>query len=331
MLVFAGCPSPQGQSGGDGGSSTSGVIDIDGSSTVYPITEAVAEEFGKVNSDVNITVSFSGTGGGFKRFQEGETQISDASRPIKPSEAAECEANGVEYVELPVAYDGIAVVVHSDNDWVDYMTVDELHTLWAPEAEGQVMNWSDVRPGWPDTKIELYGPGTDSGTFDYFTQAINGEEQASRGDFTPSENDDTLVRGVSNSPNALAYFGYAYYAENTDKLKIVPIEDGDDSNGAGPITPSTESIETGLYQPLSRPIFIYVNVSDADSRPEVEAFVQFYLDQAPVLVPEVGYIALPPLVYDMCRDRFDNRILGSVFGGGAQVGVTVEELLASER
>ncbi len=315
--------------GGCGGSSTEsgGIISIDGSSTVFPITEAVAEEFQKT-SDARVTIGVSGTGGGFKKFCQGETAISGASRPIKPSEVELCESHGIEYIELPIAYDGLAVVVNPGNDWVGHMTVAELKSLWEPAAQAKVIRWNQVRPGWPDQEIHLFGAGVDSGTFDYFTLAIVGEEHASRGDFTSSEDDNVLVQGLATDPLALGFFGYAYYAENKERLKLVPIDNGNEEDGAGAIAPSPETVTNGTYQPLSRPIFIYVSKAAAE-RPEVQGFVNYYLEHAATLVPEVGYIPLPASAYDLVEKRFDARKLGSIFAGaGSKVGVTVEDLLA---
>jgi phosphate transport system substrate-binding protein len=309
-----------------GGGQEGGIIRIDGSSTVFPITEAVAEEFQKENP-ARVTIGVSGTGGGFKKFCSGETAITGASRPIKPTEIELCGGHGVDYIELPVAYDGIAVVVHPDNDWVDHLTVEELKVLWQPEAQTKVVRWSQVRQGWPDEEIHLFGPGVDSGTFDYFTKAIVGEEHASRGDFTSSEDDNVLVQGISTDGLALGFFGYAYYAENSGKLRLMPVDDGDEGNGAGPIAASPTTVADGTYQPLSRPIFIYVDKGAAE-RAEVQAFVDFYLRNATVLVEEVGYIALPKRAYDLVSERFTNRVTGSLFAGsGSKVGVTVEDLL----
>ena len=267
-----------------------GTIEIDGSSTVFPITQAVAEEFQNINDDVRVNVGISGTGGGMKRFTVGETDISDASRPIKPSEAETAQENGIEYIELEVAIDGLAVIVNKDNGFVDYLTTDELNMIWMPGST--VESWSDIRPEWPNEPIRLYGPGTDSGTFDYFTDTINGDEGASRPDFTASEDDNVLVQGIAGDQQALGYFGYAYYAENVDKLKIVPIDSGN-----GPVTPSDETINAGEYAPLSRPIFIYVSKASLE-RPEVEEFVIFYMEYATELVAEVGYTPLPESVYE---------------------------------
>jgi phosphate transport system substrate-binding protein len=305
------------------------LIKIDGSSTVFPITEAVAEEFQKKNPGVRVTVGISGTGGGFKKFCNGETAISDASRPIKLSEVQLCADNGIEYIELPVAFDGLAVMVSPKNDWVTGMTVKELKKLWEPAAQGKIMRWSQLRAGWPDKEIHLYGAGTDSGTFDYFTEAIVGKAQSSRGDYTASEDDNVLVQGISNDPLALGYFGLAYYAENKDKLKLVGIDDENPKNGDGPILPNMETVVDGTYQPLARPIFIYVT-KKAANRPEVQEFVKFYLTNAAPLVEEVGYIPLQAKVYELGLKRFENRVAGSLFGAKPQVGVTLEGLLAAE-
>ncbi|BER92378.1 PstS family phosphate ABC transporter substrate-binding protein [Atrimonas thermophila] len=306
------------------------IVSIDGSSTIYPITEAVAEEFQMENRNIKVVVGISGTGGGFKRFCRGEIDINDASRPIKASEIELCKENGIEYIELPIAFDGIAVVVNPGNDWVDYLTVEELKKIWEPEAQGKVLYWSDIRPEWPKGKITLFGPGVDSGTFDYFTEAIVGEAGASRGDFIASEDDNVLVQGVSRDKYALGYFGFAYYLENQDVLKVVPIDDGVAENGEGPIEPTFETISKGLYQPLSRPLFIYVNKASAD-REEVRKFVRFYLENAKWLVEEIGYVALPDSVYELALKRFEERKTGTVFGSqGAKVGVSIEELLQME-
>ena len=306
-----------------------GMITIDGSSTVFPISEAGAEEFQKGNS-AKVTIGVSGTGGGFKKFCRSETVVTGASRPIKPSEVEMCGKANVEYIELPVAYDGIAVVVHRDNDWADPITVGELKRLWEPEAQGVVTKWSQVRTGWVDKEVHLFGPGVDSGTYDYFTKAIVGKEHASRGDFTSSEDDNVLVQGISTDPLAIGFFGYAYYAENKDKLKLLGVEDGDDSNGKGPIKPSPQTVADGTYQPLSRPIFIYVSKAAA-ARPDVAAFVEFYLTKGTPLVAETGYIPMPKAAYDLALKRFKDRVTGSVFAGhGSKVGVTVEDLLAGQ-
>lgn len=300
-------------------STLSGMIRIDGSSTVFPITEAVAEEFQKVHARVRVTVGISGTGGGMEKFTVGETDISDASRPIKTSEAENAAAHDIEFIELPIAFDGISVVVHHDNDFVDHLTVQELNHIWRPD--GPARYWDEVRPGFPHREITLYGPGTDSGTFDYFTKAVNGDEQVCRADFTASEDDNVLVQGIAGDEDSIGFFGYAYYVENTERLKLVPVDNGD-----GPVAPSGETINNGTYQPLSRPIFIYVSNAAAE-RPEVEAFVQFYLENATQLVEEVGYVPLPQEAYDLVMSRFEERITGTVFSGGANVGVSIEDIL----
>ena len=306
------------------------LIKIDGSSTVFPITEAVAEEFQKNHKGIKVTVGISGTGGGFKKFCNGETDISDASRPIKPSEVELCGKNKIEYIEIPVAYDGLAVMVNPKNTWVTHMTVKELKKLWEPEAQGKVTRWSQIRPGWPDKEIHLFGPGVDSGTYDYFTEAIVGKEHSSRGDFTASEDDNVLVQGIATDPLALGFFGVAYYEHNKDKLTLVAVDDEKPENGKGPVLPTYENVVSGAYQPLSRPIFIYVSRKAAD-RPEVKEFVRFYLTAGRPLVREVGYVALADKVYDLALARFDKRTVGSVFGGkGSQVGVTLESLLRAE-
>jgi phosphate transport system substrate-binding protein len=307
-----------------------GTIAVDGSSTVYPITEAVAEEFQKAKPGSKVTVGISGTGGGFKKFCAGETDISDASRPIKPTEVEACEKGNIRYIELPIAYDGLAVMVNPKNDWATCMTVPELKKLWEPEAQGKVTRWSQVRDGWPDKEVHLLGPGVDSGTYDYFTEAIVGKEHASRGDFQSSEDDNTLVQGIASDPLALGFFGVAYYHENKDRLKLVGLDDGKDENGNGCVLPSKETVETGKYQPLSRPLFIYVSEAAA-KRPEVDAFVRYYLANVGKLASEVGYIALPADAIGMAGQRYDKRRFGSMFGGkGSQVGVTIVDLMKKE-
>ncbi len=277
----------------------SGTIAIDGSSTVYPITEAVAEEFRNEARDVRVTIGVSGTGGGFKKFGRGETVISDASRPIKDKEAKACEENGISYVQLEVAYDGLAVVIHPENDWAESMTAAELKTIWEPEAQGKVTKWNQINASYPGNDLVLLGPGTASGTFDYFTKAIVGEEGSSRGDYMPSEDDHVLVQGVAGDKNALGFFGLAYYLENQDKLKLVAVDGGD-----GPVLPDMETVSNGTYKPLSRPIFIYVN-NEGATRPEVVEFVRFYLENAGDLVQDVGYIPLPEEKYNEQLAKFN--------------------------
>ena len=307
------------------------LIKIDGSSTVYPITEAVAEEFQPTEKgQTRVTVGISGTGGGFKKFCTGETDISDASRPIKPTEVELCKKNGVEYIEIPVAYDGLAVMVNPKNNWVNHMTVQELKKLWEPAAQGKIIKWSQIRSNWPDTEIHLFGPGVDSGTYDYFTEAVVGKEHSSRGDFTSSEDDNILVQGIGTDKLGLGFFGLAYYEHNKDTLKLVPIDDQNPATGKGPVLPTYENVANGTYQPLSRPIFIYVSKKSAD-KPEVKRFIEFYVKNAGQLSKEVGYISLPDKAYELALKRFDARRTGSLFGGqGSQVGVKIEELLQKQ-
>ncbi|MEX0804388.1 MAG: PstS family phosphate ABC transporter substrate-binding protein [Candidatus Binatia bacterium] len=302
------------------------IVQIDGSSTVFPVTEAVAEEFQKAKKGkIKVTVGISGTGGGFKKFCRGETDIQDASRPILKSEMADCKKAGVEYIELPVAFDALTVMVNPKNDWASAMTVAELKMIWEPSAQGKITNWNQIRPKWPNAPLKLFGAGADSGTFDYFTEAIVGKAKASRGDFTASEDDNVLVQGISNDRNALGFFGYAYYAENKDKLKAVAID-----NGKGkPVAPSEKTVLDGTYQPLSRPIYIYVSKKSA-AKPEVKEFVEFYLKNAPKLVKEVKYVPFPDKVYELGADRMKNGKVGTAFGGSAEVGVTIDELMKKE-
>jgi len=306
----------------------SGSVKIDGSSTVYPLTEAVAEEFQKRFPKVKVTVGISGTGGGFKKFGRGETDISNASRPIREIEDEECRKNGIAYIELPVAYDALAVVVHPSNNWCDYLTVEELKRIWEPEAQGKIVNWSQVRKGFPNRPLKLFGPGVDSGTFDFFTAAIVGKEHSSRGDYTASEDDNVLVQGVASDPNALGYFGFAYYAENRNRLKAVAIQCKCHNNGK-PCLPSEKAVVEDRYH-LARPLFIYVNRKSA-GRPEVRAFVEFYLQNAARLAKEVKYVPLPKKAYELAMERFRKRIVGSMFGAkGSQVGLSITKLLEAE-
>ncbi len=264
----------------------SGTVNIDGSSTVYPITEAVAEEFKKVYPDVKVAVALSGTGGGFKKFIRGETDINDASRPITKFEDSIAKANGIEYIELEIAYDGLAVVANPQNTWCTEIKVSELKKIWEPEAQEKILNWNQVRPEWPNAPLHLYGPGVESGTYDYFTEAVVGKAHSSRGDYTSSEDDNVLVQGVSSDKNALGFFGIAYYEENKDKVKLIAVD-----NGSGAILPSMETIKNKTYSPLARPLFIYIN-NKATQRKEVQEFIKFYLDNMNALVGEVGYISL---------------------------------------
>ncbi len=297
------------------------VIAIDGSSTVYPITEAMAEEFQKIQK-VKVTVGESGTGGGFKKFCRGETDISDASRPIAQKEMDACKEAGIQYIELPIAYDALTVVVNSKNDWVKSLTVDELKSIWKPGSS--VKNWKQVNSTYPDKAMGLFGPGTASGTFDYFTEAVNGKAKSSRTDYTPSEDDNVLVQGVSGNVGGMAYFGYAYYEANKDKLRAIPIIAKD---GAPAVMPSPEAVKDGTYQPLSRPLFIYVNATAAAFKPEVKAFVNFYLENAPKLVAEVKYVPLPAEDYAAVKAHYKAMKPGTGFGGKNEVGIKIKDLI----
>jgi phosphate transport system substrate-binding protein len=301
------------------------LIQIDGSSTVFPITEAVAEEFQKAKKGkIKVTVGIAGTGGGFKKFCRGETDISDASRPILKQEMEACKGTGIEYIELPVAFDALTVIVNPKNDWSPSMTVAELKKIWEPAAQGKITNWNQVRSSWPNAPLKLFGAGADSGTFDYFTEAITGKAKSSRGDFTASEDDNVLVQGVANDRNALGFFGFAYYAENKSKLKAVAID-----NGKGAVGPSESTVLDGSYQPLSRPIYIYVSKKSAE-KPEVKEFVEFYLKSASNLIKQVKYVPLPEKLYTLGASRLKSTKVGTAFGGHADVGVTIEDLMKRE-
>ena len=301
------------------------LIEIDGSSTVYPITEAVAEEF-QASGGARVTVGISGTGGGFKRFCRGETDISNASRPILRDEMVNCAQAGVKYYELPVAYDALTVVVNKSNDFVDFLTVDELKKMWEPAAQGKVTSWKQIRDSFPDVPLKLAGPGADSGTFDYFTEAAVGKAKSSRGDYQASEDDNVIVQFVSRDKGALGYFGLAYFEENQDKLKAVPIK----ASASSPaVLPSIDTTKNGTYTPLSRPIFIYVKEKSLQ-RPVVRQFVEFYLKDGAELVKEVGYIDLPASVAKLALDNLNAGKLGTGFGGTPEVGLSVEELLRRE-
>ncbi len=309
---------------GCGGGSTNSVS-VDGSSTVFPLTEAVAEEFMKDTQGARVNVGVSGTGGGFSKFLRGETAINDASRPISPEEIEKAESNGIEYIELPVAYDGLAVVVHPQNDWVDCLTAGELEQLWRPNSS--IDRWSQLRDDFPDRPIDLYGPGTASGTYDYFTEAIMGESGASRSDFTASEDDNVLVQGIKGTETALGYFGLAYYENNAQDLKALGVDPDARDSGDSCVTPSARTVQDGTYRPLSRPLFIYVN--PAKITPTVEQFVEFYLQNAGELASDVGYVAMPDDAYELVLQRFRDRTTGTVFGAeGVDVtGTQVEQML----
>jgi phosphate transport system substrate-binding protein len=301
-------------------------IAIDGSSTVYPITEAIAQAYqDRVSDAVNITVNFSGTGGGFDKFCAGETDINNASRPIQNDEMAACKQAGVAYIELPVAFDALTVVVNDRNTWAADITLDELKTIWEKAAQSKILKWNQVRPTWPDRPLKLYGPGKDSGTYDYFTEAVLGSSGVSRDDYTASEDDTILVEGVSNDPDALGYFGYAYYEQQAAAMKAIAVD-----SGRGAISPSRETVENNQYQPLSRPLFIYINLSEAQKNPAMKEFVDFYLDNAPQIVNTIGYVPLPKEGYNLIKINFNRGKVGTVFGGKSQFNLTIGELLKQE-
>ena len=301
-----------------------GSLVIDGSSTVFPITEAVVDEFEAQHPGVAVQLGVSGTGGGFRKFCAGETQIQNASRPIKAKEAKACQAAGIDFVELPVAFDGLTFVVHPSNTWAGCLSTGDLRRLWEPAAEGRISSWRHLRPDWPDRRFQLYGAGRDSGTFDYMTSAITGEEGSARRDFIGSEDDYLLAQNVAADPNGLGFFGFAYYREYQAQLQSVAID-----AGAGCVPPNEKNIVDGTYRPLSRPIFIYVSLA-ALEREEVLAFSQLYLEVAPRLVSAVKYVPLPARAYTLARERLERRVVGSLFDDGSQVGVSIESLLEME-
>ncbi len=294
-----------------------GSFEADGSSTVAPFTEAVIEEFAAVAPAVSITNGISGTGGGFVRFVEGQTALSNASRPIEDDEAVLAMENGVDYYEFQVCYDGLSVLVNPENDWVDSLTVEQLNALWI--SDSTIVNWSDLNPEWPEEPIELYGPGADSGTFDYFNEVILGDDASPRTDYIPSEDDNVLVQGVAGSANALGYFGYAYYVENQDSLRVVPIDGGN-----GPVEPTIETIADNSYTPLSRPLFEYVNAEMLQSDPALQEFMRFCLANAGVLAEDVGYVALPGEEIQAQQDKLEGAITGDVVPDSQSGGATPE-------
>ncbi len=303
------------------------VVKVDGSSTVYPITEGVAEDFQKMKKNaIKVTVGISGTGGGFKKLCRGEIDVQNASRPILEKEMADCRAAGIEYIELPVAFDALTVVMNPKNTFLKSITVAELKAIWEPAAQGKILRWNQVNPAWPDAPIKLFGAGSDSGTFDYFTEAINGKSKSSRGDYTASEDDNVLVQGVSQDVNAIGYFGFAYYAENQARLKSVPIVE---KAGKPPVAPSEATVLDGTYQPLARPIFIYVNAKSL-AKPEVREFAEYYMKTAAKIAKEVKYVPLPAKAYTIGLDHIAKGKKGTVMGGKNEVGIRIDELLARE-
>ena len=302
------------------------IVMIDGSSTVYPITEAVAEDFQAMKKgEIRVTVGISGTGGGFKKFCREEIDIANASRPIQKAEMEICKAAGIDYIELPVAYDALTIAINPKNTWSKTITVTELKAIWEPSAQGKITKWNQINPAWPDEKIKLYGAGADSGTFDYFTEAIVGKAKSSRGDFTASEDDNVLVQGIASDKFSLGFFGYAYYIENQKKVSAAAVD-----NGKGGVIPSAEAVENGSYQPLSRPIFIYVNAKALD-KPEVREFINFYMKNASALVKEVKFFPLSDEIYQLNLDHLEKRKIGTVFGGESKIDLRIEDLLKLER
>jgi phosphate transport system substrate-binding protein len=329
-LAMGGCGQKEAGKDGDSPSAGTGrnapVIRIDGSSTVFPIAEAVAEEYQlESKGAVRVTVGLSGTGGGFKKLCRGDVDISNASRPILEEEMKLCRNAGVSFIELPVAFDAITVVVNPKNQWVKSVTIADLKKIWEPEAQGKITRWNQVRPEWPDAPLMLFGPGADSGTFDYFTEAVVGKAKSSRGDYTASEDDNVLVQGVEHNNNALGYFGFAYYISHKDRMRAVPIEKADGSQ----TLPSVAAVTDGTYQPLSRPLFIYVS-DKAAQRPEVRQFVEFFLTQGSVLAEQVGFVPLPERAAQVTLRHFNDGRMGTVFGGVPEVGVTIDDLLTRE-
>lgn len=335
MLALASCTSTPNQSAQTqsppnatqvSNSQTISTIKVDGSSTVYPITDAIAKQYQATNNQVQVAVSVSGTSGGFKKFCAGETDISNASRPITSEEMEVCRKNGVAYVEIPVAFDALTVVVHPQNNWAKDITVDELKKMWEPGAEGKITKWNQVRASWPDRPLKLFGAGKDSGTFDYFTEATVGKARSSRNDYTGSENDEVIANGISKDPDALGYFGYAYYQEHKDKLKVLAI-----NNGKGAVLPETATVEKAQYQPLSRPLFIYVNFQKAQNKEQAHQFVNFYLQQAPKVVSSVGYVPLPDEAYRIGYVHLNTGKVGTVYAGKPQFDLTIGEVLRKQK
>lgn len=314
-FIVAGCSAGQETAG------QRSPIRIDGSSTVFPITAAIAEAYNMANLDaVEVDVSFSGTGGGFEKFCAGETDINNASRPIVDAEIAACDQAGIRYFELPIAFDALTVVVNPQNTWAADITVEELRALWEPAAQGQITQWNQVRSDWPAQSIALFGPGLDSGTYDYFAEVVVGGE--TRSDFVASEDDDIIAQGVASDPNALGYFGLAHYTENEGELKALAIDNGEEA-----VAPTVENVIAAQYHPLARPLFIYVNFKSAQTNPAVREFVQFYLDNAPNLVSEVGYVPLPEEGYYIADINFNEGEVGTAFDGVPQPDLTIAELL----
>lgn len=302
---------------------TPNTITIDGSSTVFPITQAIATEFqANPSNKAQVDVKISGTTGGFEKFCTGKTNINNASRPILQAEMATCKKNGVQYMEFPIAFDALSVVVNPQNDWAKDITIAELKKMWEPAAQGKITRWNQVRSTWPDRPLKLFGAGDKSGTFDYFTEATVGKSKASRKDYTPSEDDEVLVAGVSKDPDALGYFGYAYYQEHKDKLKLLAVD-----SGKGATLPSIEAVVKNQYQPLSRPLFIYVNLRSSKNRPLLGKFVKQYINSAAKIASKVGYIPLPDRLRELTLIQFNRNKTGTVFGGKASLNTKISDLL----
>jgi phosphate transport system substrate-binding protein len=322
--TLAACGKKDSKPNATGGGETP-VVRIDGSSTVFPIAEAVAEEFqAQERGAIRVTVGLSGTGGGFKKLCRGDTDISNASRPILSEEMEACKAKGIRFFELPIAFDAITVVVNPGNDWVETLRVEDLKKMWEPAAQGKIVRWNQVRPEWPDQPLMLFGPGADSGTFDYFSEAVAGNAKASRGDYTASEDDNVLVQGVEHNKNALGYFGYAYYISHKERMRAVPIE-----TPSGAVSPSADTVTNGTYQPLSRPLFIYVSEAAAQ-RPEVRKFIEFYLTEGAKMSADVGFVPLPEEASQIALRHFRENRVGTVFGGKPEVGVKIDDLVKRE-
>lgn len=296
-------------------------IKIDGSSTVYPITEAIAKDY-KAKNKVPVEVSFSGTTSGFEKFCKGEIEIANASRPILKEELKTCTSNGVLFTELPIAFDALTVAVHPQNTWAKEIAIAELKKIWEPASQGKITNWNQIRASFPDRPLKLYGADKKSGTFDYFTKAVVGKSGESREDYTASEDDEVLVSGIAKDPNALGYFGYGYYEENKDNLKSLAID-----SGKGAISPSRETVEKAQYQPLSRPLFLYINIKSAQNKEALRKFVNFYIKQAPITVASVGYVPLPKDAYQLANLQFYKGKAGTVFGGETSLDLTIGEVL----
>jgi phosphate transport system substrate-binding protein len=327
LLVLPGCREAQVKSTGSSALASSKVVQVDGATAAFPIAQKVIAEFTALHPDMAVTIGLSGTGVGFQKFCSGDNDVLEASRPIKPAEEDACGRKDIRYIELPFAYDAIAIVVNPNNSWVNSMTIAELKAAWDVNSQAKVLTWKDIRPDWPNADIHLFGPGLDSGAFDYFTAAVNGAEGVGRGDYTASENEEVLVNGIAGDPLALGYLSSGYYAEHRDVLKVIAI--ADERTGPGPTTavlPSTETILNGTYPRLSRPLFLYVNL-DRLSRPEVVQFTEFYLRNVPRIAAEIHCVPLPGRAYALALGRLHNRTAGSIFNEDVRIGTRMEQLV----